>query len=158
MYSGRAQGTPGPKWGLWGVPTLCLGSSASLAIPLSQTSGSGSQAWEDVAAAEPAGLPRTAKPQAEWGLVRPTEPPFSTPGSPPLLGTQCGLYPSLAQSSKLGGGFPVGRPTLGDRVVQSDQGAFLANVPDHSCWVLEKPQPRPDRPFGGLDPSRGALG
>lgn len=30
---------------------------------------------------------------------------------PPLLGTQCGLYPSLAQSSKLGGGgFPVGRP------------------------------------------------
>lgn len=28
------------------------------------------------------------------------------PSPPPLLGTQCGLYPSLAQSSELGGGFP----------------------------------------------------
>ena len=62
------------------------------------------------AAVGPGQPARDSQAQAEWGLVQPTEPPFSTPGSPPLLGTQCGLYPSLAQSSELGGGFPVERP------------------------------------------------
>lgn len=65
--------------------------------------------WETVAAAGPSQPAPDSQGPGSMGPCIGNRATFLHPWLPPLLGTHCGLYPSLDQSSKLGGGFPVGK-------------------------------------------------
>lgn len=71
-----------------------------------------------------------------------------SPPPVPLLswGHSVAFIPAWPKALSWEGVSQWGGWAVGDQVVQSNQGAFLANAPSHGAWVLKKPQPWPKGP------------